>query len=594
VKRTQKAEYVLAASVALITFLVYFKALQNNFVDWDDDVYVFENPYILSFGLPFFRWAFLKFYSANWHPLTWVSHAVDHAIWGLNPLGHHLTSIILHAINTFVVVLLAVRIAEVARARTGQATLSPFLHERTVLIAAGTIGLFFGLHPIHVESVAWIAERKDLLCALFFLLSIITYAKYAQGADDERTQTRPFSRFFDKQYLSAVGLFGLALLSKPMAVTLPLVLFLLDWHPFNRIHSRKTFWAACVEKLPFMLLSLFSSIVTILAQHAGGALQSLEAMSLSARMLVAAESLVAYLGKMIVPFNLVPYYPYPKNISLLSPECLLSIALIAGITAACLVMAKKQKLWMTAWGYYVVTLIPVLGIVQVGGQSMADRYTYLPSLGPFFIIGLTAAWVWGTVTTSKRPGLHIKVACSAAAIFLFVSLSHLTMKQIGIWKNSFTLWNYVIEKEPNRVPSAYAYRGAAFEKAGQFDKALEDYERAIDLNPSDYKVYSNMGTLYGKLSLFARSIELFNKAIVLAPDYADAYFNRGITYALLDQVGRALEDFNTAIAINPSDATAYLERGNLLLRMGNRDLAIADFQRACDLGYEKGCTALHG
>jgi hypothetical protein len=592
VKRSQKVTYYLAGLVSLATFLVYLAALHNNFVDWDDDSYVFENPYIPSFNFSFFRWAFLKFYSGNWHPLTWVSHALDYALWGLNPLGHHLTNIILHSVNTFIVVLLTARIAKAAGAKKGRAELSRFLNERMILIAAGVTGLLFGLHPLHVESVAWVAERKDLLCALFFLLSIITYAKYAQGADDEETQKRPVSRFFNKQYLFAVGLFVLALLSKPMAVTLPVVLLLLDWHPFNRIRSFKTFRTVCVEKLPFMILSLFSSIVTILAQNAGGAIQSLKAVPLSARMLVAAESLVAYLGKMAVPFNLVPYYPYPKNVSLLSPGSLLSIALIAGITATCLVMAKKQKLWLLVWGYYVVTLIPVLGIVQVGAQSMADRYTYLPSLGPFFIIGLGAAWIWRTVAALKRPGLHIKVACGAAAFFVLVSLSLLTVKQIGIWKSSFTLWSYVIEKEPGRVPIAYTYRGAAFEKSGQFDKALKDYEMAIALNPFDYTVYSNMGTLLGKLNLFARSIEYFNKAIALAPDYADAYFNRGITYVAMDQLGPGLEDFNRAILLNPNDATAYLERGNLHLKMGSKDLATADFRTSCDLGYEKGCNAL--
>jgi regulator of sirC expression with transglutaminase-like and TPR domain len=592
VKRTRHTTYYLAGLVSLATFLVYLAALHNNFVDWDDDSYVFENPYSPSFNFSFFRWAFLKFYSGNWHPLTWVSHALDYALWGLNPLGHHLTNIVLHAINAFLVVFLVIRLLEVWKEKTVRNGSPSFLNERTMLIAAGVTGLLFGLHPLHVESVAWVSERKDLLCALFFLLSIITYAKYAHGVDEERTQKKLVSLFFNKQYLFAVGLFVLALLSKPMAVTLPIILLLLDWHPFNRIRSFKTFRTVCIEKLPFMILSLFSSIVTILAQNAGGAIQSLKAVPLSARMLIAAESLVAYLGKMAVPFNLVPYYPYPKNVSLLSPESLLSIAFITGITAACLIVAKKQKLWLLAWGYYVVTLIPVLGIVQVGAQSMADRYTYLPSLGPFFIIGLGAAWVWRTVAALKMPGLHIKVVCSAAAIFVFVSLSLLTVKQIGIWKNSFTLWSYVIEKEPGRVPIAYTYRGAAFEKAGQLDNALKDYERAIALNPYDHTVFSNMGTLFGKLNLFSRSIEYFNKAIALAPDYADAYFNRGITYVAMDQFGPGLEDFNRAILLNPNDATAYWERGNLHLKMGSKVLATADFRTACDLGYEKGCNAL--
>jgi tetratricopeptide (TPR) repeat protein len=576
----------------MATLLVYLPALRNAFVDWDDDMYIFANPYLKAPALDFFKWAFSTIRTGCWHPLTWISYSLDYAVWGLNPLGYHLTNIILHAVNTFMVVLLATKLLDAFKERAIANEQSPFLNERSILIAAGTAGLLFGLHPLHVESAAWVAERKDLLCSLFFLLSIITYTNFINDAESGPIKNDAATRYFQKRYLATLGFFILALLSKPMAVSLPIVLLLLDWFPFNRIRSGRTFWTACVEKLPFIVLSLALSIVTILAQRAEGAMTLMDVVPLSTRLLVAAESLIAYLWKMIAPVNLVPYYPYPQSISFLSLKDLSAIALVIGITAACMVTAKKQKLWLTVWGYYIVTLIPVLGIVQVGGQAMADRYTYLPSLGPFFIIGLAAAWVWRTVNALKRPGLLVKIACSAALIIVFVSLSFSTFKQIGIWKNSVTLWSYVIEKEHDGVPIAYTYRGVAFERGGQFDKAIEDYERAIALSPSYYKAYNNMGALYGKMSLFARAIEYFNKAIAIAPNYADAYYNRGITYVLIDQFGRALEDFNKAILLNPNDATAYVERGNLHLRMGNRDLAIADFQTACDLGYERGCNAL--
>ena len=608
-KRVKNFRYYLAGSVALATLLVYLPALLNAFVDWDDDVYIFANPYLKAPAFDFVKWAFSTIRAGSWHPLTWISYSLDYAVWGLNPLGYHLTNIILHAVNTFVVVLLAVKLLDAFKERSITNEQSPFLNERAILIAAGTAGLLFGLHPVHVESVAWIGERKDLLCALFFLLSIVMYTKYVSSrrsairgqesvvrgrASGGNTQEGSGQKNFlsNKYYLVALVFFILALLSKPMAVSLPIVLLLLDWFPFNRIRSGRTLWTACVEKLPFFALGLAASIVTLLAQRTEGAMTLMEVVPLSTRLLVAAEALIAYLWKMIAPVHLVPYYPYPQGVSFLSLEYLSAIALVIGITAACVVPAKKQKLWLTAWGYYAVTLIPVLGIVQVGGQSMADRYAYLPSLGPFFIIGLAVAWVWGTVNALQRPGLVVKAACGAAAVFAFVSLSYATLEQISIWKNSVTLWSYVIEKEPDRVPMAYAYRGVAFEREGRFDKAIEDYERAIALNPFYYTAYNNMGVLLGKMSLSARAIEYFNKAIALSPDYIDAYYNRGITYALIDQLGRALEDFNKAILLNPDDATAYVERGNLHLRMGNRDLAIADFQIACDLGYEKGCNAL--
>jgi hypothetical protein len=224
VKRTWNTEYYVAAAVALLTLLVYLPALQNEFVDWDDNVYIFDNPYIRSLDMAFFKWAFWGFHAANWHPLTWASHALDYAVWGLNPLGHHLTSISLHALNTFLVVALVTRLLDAYNTKQNR----PALNDRMVLIAAATTGLLFGLHPVHVESVAWVSERKDVLCALFFLLSLLSYLSYVSS----NTQ---------KTYLLSLGFFVLALLSKPMAVTLPVVLLILDWYPYGRIRSFKTF-----------------------------------------------------------------------------------------------------------------------------------------------------------------------------------------------------------------------------------------------------------------------------------------------------------------------------------------------------------------
>ena len=384
---TPRFKYSVAGFVSLLTFLVYLSCLHNKFVLWDDNRYVYENPHIHPLNLAFFKWAFFDFYEANWHPLTWVSHALDYAVWGLNPMGHHLTNNILHAVNTFIVVILVAKLLEAWRpSRQQNPPLRPS-EKGSYLIIAAVTGLLFGLHPLHVESVAWVSERKDLLCAMFFLLSILAYT--------------------NKHYILVLFLFALALLSKPMAVSLPAVLLILDWHPFNRISSMKSFLSALLEKLPLIALSLISSVLTVLAQKAGGALRTFDVIPLSVRVLVATESLMSYLWKMILPMNLTPYYPYPKNISLLSEECLLSVILVFGITAACIVMAKKQKLWLAVWGYYVITLLPVIGIVQVGIQAMADRYTYLPSLGPFLITGLGVAWVFKKTEALKARMLGI-------------------------------------------------------------------------------------------------------------------------------------------------------------------------------------------
>ncbi len=628
--------YYLAGSVALATFLVYLPALNNEFVNWDDSSYILENVHIRSLNAAFFKWAFFDFYASNWHPLTWISHALDYALWGLNPLGHHLTNIIFHAVNTFLVVLLIRRLLDASKERTTGSGHPAFLNERTMLIAAGATGLLFGLHPVHVESVAWVAERKDLLCALFFMLSIMMYVQSAQRTGQRaegvvsKTATPGAMRyavFADRRYLAAVGFFLLALLSKPMAVSLPVVLLILDWYPLDRIRSIKAFLLALIEKLPFIVLSLISSVLTILAQRAGSAIVPTELIPLSIRPVFAVNSLIAYLWKMVWPLNLIPFYPHPQMISYLSLKNLSAVALAIGITCAGMALAKKKKMWLTVvWCYYIATLIPVLGIVQVGGQAMADRYTYLPSIGPFLVMALAAAWIADKLPALTRRGTLIKAFSTSAAILVAVVLSYLSVKQIGIWKTSFDLWSYVIEKEPGRVPLAYNYRGAAFYKEGRFeeaiqdfdraialnpsyveaynnrgiafddngrlDRAIEDFERAIALNPSYYKAYNNRGALYGKVGQLDKAIESFTISIVLNPGYVDAYINRGTAYSFAGQYGMAMDDFNKAILLDPNNAVIYVNRGKLHLMTGNRELAVADFQKACESGNKDGCNAL--
>ncbi len=666
--KRQNLNYCLAFSVAVIAFVVYLSSLRNEFVEWDDPRYVLNNPHIRSFDPAFFKWAFFDFYAANWHPLTWISHALDYAVWGLNPLGHHLTNNILHAVNTFLVVLLVVRFIETGfgdSCSSGKSGTLPNDHRkrpyfppvtsspsRFTLIAAGITGLLFGLHPIHVESVAWVAERKDLLCALFYLLSVMAYMRYAVTTlfsqetkfDHRGTETQRDSniqirnRLFSvtpclcgsfslhRYYLLSLLFFILALLSKPMAVSLPLVLLILDWYPFERITSFRTFRSALTGKLPFVVLSVISSMVTIMAQKAVAAMQLMESVPLSTRVTVAAGSLLAYLRNMAFPLHLVPYYPYPNDVSFGSPRYLLAVLLVSGIMVLCIAAARKRKVWLAVWGYYVITLIPVLGIVQVGGQAMADRYTYLPGLGPFLLIGLAGAWVATKAHTAEKHAKILDLAIASIAVLASVSLAWSTVHQIGIWKNSIALWSYVIERQPQGVSMAYnnrgkvlidmgrldeaiadfdravamnpffhkAYynRGFVFDKMGRFDEAIADFDKAIASNPSFREAYYNRGLTYNKTGLFGKAIESFTKSLEIDPNDVDAYVSRGISYALVGRNDRAFEDFDKAVRLDQNHGPAYFSRGKLSLNQGNRELAMLDFQKACDLGYKDGCYAL--
>ena len=589
------SRFLLAAAVALVTFAMYLPSLGNDFVNWDDGMYVVYNFHVHSIDARLFRWAFFDFYASNWHPLTWLSHALDYAVWHTNPLGHHLTNVILHAVNTSIVVFVVTTLLE-EEAKERRSPGAPVFSDRRAIRITGAItGLLFGLHPAHVESVAWVAERKDLLCGLFFLLSIAAYTRHVRSATDRSAPDRVVPRrLFSTNYVICVLFFVLALLSKSMAVSLPLVLLILDGYPFRRISSFPSFLSAVIEKIPFIALSLGSVLLTVLAQGSQSAMSLMEAAPLPTRLLVAAKAVILYLVQMILPLNLIPFYPHPLNASLRFPEFFVPILLLVAISAFLLVTRTRNKAVLSIWAYYVVTLLPVLGIVQVGGQSMADRYTYLPSIGPFLLMGMAAAWWW--TKASEKGGGAVRSVTVCVALVLFFMMTYVTASQIAIWKDSNRLWSRVIEKEPERVPFAYNNRGETFAAAGQVDKALADYDRAIvltDGNPAFPKTgvftrtacaaYNNRGGIFYGMGLVDKAIKDFDRAIALDSSSYQPFTNRGSAFLAAGQLDKALADYDTAIALNPNVYEAHHGRGETFARKGMLDEAIADYDKAIEL-----------
>ena len=596
-KKVVRPHYLIAGTVALLTFLVFLPDLRNGFVNWDDNLYVYDNVFIRTINSDFFIWAFSDVRRAsNWHPLTWISHAFDYAMWGPNPLGHHLSNNLLHAANAFLVVLVVMRL--LASWRVGKLTSShnsvppgksgtlpnesgkrpdfphdvdhsPFTICHSHLIVAGVTGLLFGVHPLHVESVAWISERKDLLCGMFFLLSLHMYLGYADGSGKEGLR--------DWRYLASLGFFVLALLSKPMAVTLPAVLLILDWYPLGRIPSWGAIRGAILEKLPFIVFSVASSVMTIHAQ--GPEAQPLETFPLFTRLLVGAFALVSYVWKMALPQNLNPFYSYPQDVALSSLKYLVPVLLVIGLTAAAWAAANRRRMWLAVWGYYVITLLPVLGIIQVGNQGMADRYTYLPSLGPFLIAGLAFAWLYEKGSEMKKWGLAISII-GVGVVGVFVLISYLTIMQIRVWRDEFTLWNYVIKQEPGKTFVAYNNRGIAYSNRGEYDRAVQDYNTAIAMKPDYFTAYNNRGVAFSRIGSYERAIEDFGRAIALNPNFDDAYNNRGIAHEKTGQFENAMEDFRKAIVLNPVSEKAYVNRGVTYQKVGMLDQAIEDFNTA--------------
>ncbi len=562
----------LACFISLVVLVVYLPTLSNDFVNWDDYIYVVDNVRIRSLNPAFFSWAFTDLSAGFWHPLTWVSLAVDYAFWGLNPLGFHLSAILLHAANTFLVTALALRFFDLQQGSTAPSWLRSAAENHGILIAAGLTGLLFGLHPLHVESVAWVSERKDLLCALFFLLSIRSYLDYVNVQRDQGG-----SRLFwlNSRYLLSLILFVCALASKTMAVSLPLVLLILDWYPLGRIRSLNDATVRVMEKIPFLAASLGIAVVSIVAQKSLGALSMMATTPLWSRVLVAFRAQAAYLVMMIFPTHLIPIYPYPRVISLLSVEYATAIVVFLAITAGCIRSAGKQSVWLAAWSYYVITLFPTLGIVQVGVHSMADRFTYLPSIGLFLLIGLGAAWLWGWAKSRKAAQRIIAVS----ALVLVFALSFLTLHQISVWRTSADLWNHVIGSGTYN-PMAYNSRGHMYKDRGDYDRAIADYGVAIAQEPAQAEYLVNRGVAYAEKGDFQRALIDLDQAITLNPKEYMAYNNRANVWYLRGDYDRAIEEFTRAIVLKPLEPLAIQNRGAVFEKKGEMDRAVSDFREA--------------
>jgi tetratricopeptide (TPR) repeat protein len=565
---------IAALIVALITFLVYLPALQNDFVNWDDPDYVYENQNIRSIDFRSLKWMFSTFHMQNWHPLTWLSHAVDYAIWGLNPMGHHLTSIIFHGLNAFLIVVLVMQLLD----KRYEGLLSSPLNNRThqtTRITAVVIGLLFGLHPLHVESVAWISERKDVLYAFFFLLSIVSYLKYTSSVQERQKVLN---------YILCMLFFIFSLMSKPMAMTLPVVLITLDIYPLGRLELRSLFKfhrKVFVEKLPFIILGLASAIITMVAQQKE--IASFEVHP-GERILVAFGSLAFYLFKIILPIDLFPLYPYPFRISFLSLQYVSSLFVISGITVFCILSWKKYKVFSAVWVYFIVTLLPVLGIIKVGTQAAADRYTYLPSIGPFFLMGLCIAWLWKKDAALKNGAALKRLSVIAFIILIPSILSFMTIKQIGIWRDSLTLWDTELKRY--KTPGAYNNRGNAYLLLGKYQQAIEDFNKALEQNHNFAKAYNNRGLAYKNLGNYQLAIEDFSVSIRKNNREPIAYLNRGNVFRSLGDYQKAIEDYSKAIELDPRKEDFYNNRGNAFLILGQYQKAIGDFNIAIRLNRD--------
>ena len=541
--------------LALAVWAIFGQTLGFGFVDYDDNQYVYDNPQIThGVNLKAILWAFTHVHSDNWHPLTTLTHMFDCQVYGLHPLGHHLGNVLGHGMAA---ILLFLALQEMTGALW-----------RSAFVAA-----VFAVHPLHVESVAWISERKDVLSALFFMLTLMAYRRYARRQESPGTGAWSFLR--SPAYWLTLLLFVLGLMSKPMLVTVPVVLLLLDWWPLQRfaIHNERSTIAQLVwEKTPFLLLSTASCAATIWA-HKDAAI-SLQKLGFPLRLGNALVSCAAYIGQMIYPAGLAVLYPHPADH--LPPwrvgVCVLFLLLVsAGIAAG----SRKHPFLLVGWLWYLAMLVPVIGLIQVGPQAMADRYTYLPQIGLYIIVA------WGSVDLcgSWRYRRILLGASAAAILAVLLVLAHV---QTTYWKNGVSLMTRAIAcTSDNSI--AHTNLGIALTSQGKLPEATQHYERAIQLKPGFADAHYNLANALAGQGKLPESIQHFERAIQLKPGFADAHYYLGLALTSQGKLAEAIQHFEWAIQLKPGHAEAYNSLGEALARQGKLAEAIQHFERAIQL-----------
>jgi tetratricopeptide (TPR) repeat protein len=518
---------------------VYWPVYNYEFVKYDDDTYVTDNINIQS-GLNFksFRWAFTAGYASNWHPVTWLSHALDYQLFDGWAGGHHLINVLLHIANTLVLFWVLMRM-------TGAIWPSAFV--------AGV----FALHPLHVESVAWIAERKDLLSTFFWMLTMWAYIRYVENPKSGR-------------YLMTVALFALGLMAKPMLVTVPFVLLLLDFWPLQR----KISYRLLIEKIPFFIFSFASCVVTFLVQQSGGAMVVIESFGPKARINNAIVSYLAYITKMIWPSRLAVLYPHPGD-GLSMTKVIVCGLLLVLISICFIYPARRHRFLAVGWFWYLGTLVPVIGLVQVGVQAMADRYTYVTLIGLFIIIA------WGA--KEFVPKWHYRnIILAFLAVAVLVASASGASQQLRYWKNSLTLFEHTLQVTENNhvILSNYA---TYLSNLGRLDESIKQFNKLLKVKPNLAEAHNNLGNVLKRVGRTQEALEHYRLVIKYKPKFAEAHYNLANVLKEQGRVEEAISQYRQALKIRPDFIDAYLNLAITFNELKRFDEAIESCKKALEL-----------
>ena len=527
-----------------IVLIAYGTVWNFEFINLDDDLYVTENVQVQQgLGWDSVVWAMTTMEAAFWHPLTWLSHILDYQLFGLNPAGHHLTNLLFHLAN--VVLLFWV------------------LHRMTgALWPSALVAALFALHPLNVESVAWVAERKNALSTLFWLLTLLAYVGYVKKPGWQR-------------YLGMMGIFVLGLMAKPMLVTLPCVLLLLDYWPLGRLgKGPREFWERlprlAAEKVPFLIPVAAVSLLAIRAQSQAGALPSWEGLSLGTRVGNAVLAYGLYLKKMLWPMDLAVFYPHPGS-SLGAGPVVLAALLLVILSLSVGWQGRKSPYLVVGWLWYLGTLVPVSGLIQVGGHAMADRYAYIPLMGLFIIL------VWGAAELAQTLNLP-KIWLVGASLCLLMTMMGFVRLHLSYWKNSITLFQHTLRfTSDNHL--AHSNLGLAFLQQGDLDQAIDHFYRALEIQPGFAPVHSNLGIALRRKGIPDEALQHSIKAVQINPSLAKAHNNLGISLFQKGRVDEALQEFRTALEIKPNYPACYYNLGVVLETQDRTEEAVESFRQ---------------
>lgn len=557
-RQSRKLLTLLISSLLVLTTIIAFEQIRHNQFVYDDLLYITQNPPV-THGLTAdsIRWAFINTkYASNWHPLTWLSHMLDCQLFKLNPLWPHLENLLLHIVNTLL-------LFWILKSMTGS------------LWRSGFVAAAFALHPVHVESVAWAAERKDLLCGLFWMLTMAAYARYARRPAVGR-------------YLFVIILFVLGLMSKPMIVTLPFILLLLDYWPLARFeklqpykvnqrdnqYKKASFQFLAAEKLPLFILAAASSFITFIAQRSSGAMDILERMPFAARAANALISYIAYISKMIYPTRLAVMYPHQGGDFVLW-YALVSLGIVILITILAFSLGRRKPYIFLGWFWYLGTLLPVIGLVQIGVQAMADRYTYLPSIGFFIMVA------WGaTELAAKRRFLKIGLGISAVIVIALLTIS--TRNQVKYWQNNFTLFERALTVTGDN-PAMLYNMGVVLETEHQPDLAIICYRNVLKLKPDHFEAYNNIGNILVLRGNIDDAVAHIRRALEINPEYPQAHNSLGMVLAAQGNLNEALVHFRRAVDLMPGSFEMRHNLASVLQAQGKFDEAITQYRKVLQI-----------